>query len=131
MNKKEEGVRIDKWLWAVRIFKTRSQSTKECRRGKVLIGDIPVKPSRVIQEDEVITVKKLPVVYTYRIKKLLGKRISAKLVSEYVEDLTPEEEKNKLVRKEMSTLFIRKRGEGRPTKKERRTIERFKDSNDS
>lgn len=126
---KEEGVRIDKWLWAARIYKTRSQAAKECRKGKVLINDTPVKPSRTIQEGEEVVVRKMPVIYTFRIKKVFGKRVSAKLVSDFVEDLTPPEEKNKLSQKNLATLFIRKHGEGRPTKKDRRIIERYKNNN--
>ena len=122
----EDGVRIDKWLWAARIYKTRSLAANECRKGKVLINDIPVKPSRTIQEGEEVVVKKMPVIYTFRIKKVFGKRVSAKLVGDFVEDLTPPEEKNKLAQKNIATLFIRKRGEGRPTKKDRRIIERYK-----
>ena len=124
----EDGVRIDKWLWAARIYKTRSLAANECRKGKVLINDIPVKPSRTIQEGEEVVVKKMPVIYTFRIKKVFGKRVSAKLVGDFVEDLTPPEEKNKLARKNIATLFIRKRGEGRPTKKDRRIIERYKNN---
>ncbi len=122
---KSEDVRIDKWLWAARICKTRSKAATECKKGKILIDNVPVKPSRLVREGEIIVVRKMPVIYTYRIKKILAKRVAAKLVGAYVEDLTPQEEKDKLLRKSTTTLFIRKRGEGRPTKKERRIIERF------
>lgn len=125
---KETGIRIDKWLWAARIYKTRNQASNECKKGKVLIDNVPVKPSRIIQEGDIVTVRKMPVVYTYRIKKLISKRVSAKLVVDFIEDLTPVEEKDKLVQKSTSVLFIRKRGEGRPTKKERRVIDRLKNT---
>ena len=125
---KEDGVRIDKWLWAARIYKTRNLAANECRKGKVLINDIPVKPSRTIEEGEIVAVRKMPVIYTFRIKKVFGKRVSAKLVSDFVEDLTPQEEKNKLAQKKKDTLFIRKRGKGKKKKKERRIIERLKNN---
>ncbi len=125
LEKKEEGVRIDKWLWAARIFKTRSQAANACKKGKVLIDNVPVKPSRLVREGEIIVVRRMPVIYTYRIKKMLAKRVSAKLVGTFVEDLTSQEERDKLLQKNATTLFIRKRGEGRPTKKERRVIERY------
>ena len=128
MGTEEEVVRIDKWLWAARICKTRSQAANECRKGKILIDHMPVKPSRLVREGETIVVRRMPVIYTYRIKKMVAKRVSAKLVAAYVEDLTPEEEKDKLLQKSSTTLFIRKRGEGRPTKKDRRIIERYRNS---
>ncbi len=124
----EEGVRIDKWLWAARICKTRSQAASECRKGKILIDNLPVKPSRLVREGEIIIVRRMPVIYTYRIKKMLAKRVSAKLVPDFVEDLTPEEEKQKLLKKSTTTLFVRKHGEGRPTKKDRRIIARYMNS---
>ena len=123
---KETGVRIDRWLWAARIFKTRSQAASECKKGKILIDNIPVKPSHLIEEGEIIVVRKMPVIYTYRVKKIFAKRVSAKLVADFVEDLTADEEKDKLIQRSTTTLFIRRHGEGRPTKKERRVIERYK-----
>ena len=120
-------LRIDKYLWAVRVFKTRSQATDACRKGKVIIDEIRVKPSRVVKVGDVIRVKRNPVVYSYRVTKLLGKRLSAKLVVDYVENITPEEELKKLEVKE--TFFIKRdRGAGRPTKKERRTIDKLRSS---
>ena len=103
---------------------TRSLATDACRKGKVIIDEIQVKPSRVVKEDDVINVKRNPVVYSYRVKKLLGKRLSAKLVVDYVENITPEEELKKLEVKE--TFFVRRdKGLGRPTKKERRIIDKL------
>jgi ribosome-associated heat shock protein Hsp15 len=122
-------IRIDKYLWAVRVFKTRSQATEACRRGKVIIDGIQVKPSRIVKEDDVIRVKRTPVVYSYRVKKLLGKRLSAKGIVDYVDNITPEEELKKLEVKE--TFFIRRdKGTGRPTKKERRIIEKLRRSDE-
>jgi ribosome-associated heat shock protein Hsp15 len=124
-----KDIRIDKYLWAVRVFKTRSQATDACRRGRVIMDEIQVKPSRVVKEGDVIHVKRNPVVYSYRVKKLLGKRLSAKLIVDYVENITPEEELKKLEVKE--TFFVRRdRGTGRPTKKERRIIDKLRRSDE-
>jgi ribosome-associated heat shock protein Hsp15 len=122
-----EKVRIDKWLWAVRIFKTRSMAATACRKGKVIIDNLPVKPSRNVLLDEIINVKKPPVIFTYRIKGLPLKRLSAKLAKECFEDLTPQEESDKLKVKELPGFGYRKRGDGRPTKKERRIIDKYND----
>jgi len=125
VNRESEEVRVDKYLWAVRIFKTRSQATDACRKGKVIIDDVQVKPSRVVKQGDVIQVKRNPVVYSYRVTKLLGNRLSAKLVVDYVENITPEEELKKLEVKE--TFFVKRdKGAGRPTKKERRTIDKLR-----
>lgn len=122
----EENLRIDKWLWAVRIFKTRSQAAEACKKGKILIDDIQVKPSRILKEGEIVFVKKLPVVYQYKVLGLLGKRQSAKNIVDYVEDITPDEEKNKLDLTKHTGFEIRDRGLGRPTKRERRLIDELK-----
>lgn len=120
-------VRIDKYLWAVRIFKTRSMATAACHKGRVIIGGIPVKPSRVVKVNDIIEVKRAPVIYSYRVKELLGKRLSARMVAGYVENITPEEELMKL--KQTDTFFVRRdKGAGRPTKKERRMINKLKKS---
>ena len=120
-------IRFDKWLWAVRIYKTRSMATAACRKGRVIIDNLPVKPSGNVSLDEIINVKKPPVIFTYRIKKLPLKRLSAKLAKECFDDLTPQEEFNKLKVKELPGFGYRKRGEGRPTKKERRIIDKYND----
>ncbi len=122
----ESLVRIDKWLWAVRIFKTRNQATTACKKGKILIKNKPVKPSRIIDIDDIVVIKKLPVVYTYRVKELLEKRVAARQVNQYIEDLTSDEELKKLKIRQMQNFFIREKGMGRPTKKERRTLDRLK-----
>ena len=122
-------VRIDKWLWATRIYKTRSQATEACKKGKVIINKIPVKPSRIVKIGEEIQVKKLPVIYTYKVKGLLEKRISAQLVHDYMKDLTSNIELQKLKLKN-DNFFVREKGSGRPTKKERRIIENLKNNND-
>lgn len=120
-------MRIDKWLWAVRIYKTRSQASEACKKGRIIIDNIPVKPSREIKLGDVIIVRKMPVLYTFKVKELTERRLSAKLVKDYYEDLTSVDELNKLQVNE--TIFIKRdRGAGRPTKKERRIIDKIKNS---
>jgi ribosome-associated heat shock protein Hsp15 len=117
-----EPVRIDKWLWAVRIFKTRSQATEACRKGKVSVGNLPIKPSREVHPGEVITVRKSPVTYSYKVLALAEKRMSAKLAVSYVDDITPPEELETLTLQKQINWISRDRGTGRPTKKERRKL---------
>jgi len=121
----EEEVRIDKWLWAVRIYKTRSMATSEIQKGRVTINGIAPKPSRIVKPGEIITVRKPPVTYTYRVKGLLHNRVSAKIAKEYVDDLTPPEEIQKFYQQRLQTNLRREKGSGRPTKKERRQIEKL------
>lgn len=122
----EEPVRIDKWLWAVRIFKSRSIATEECKKGHITIDGISVKPSRIPKVGDIIHVRKNPVTFSYKVIGILGKRVSAHLVPEYMEDVTPPEVLKVLeIRKQMSN-FDRDRGAGRPTKKDRRDIDQFK-----
>lgn len=118
-------VRIDKFLWAVRIYKTRSLASEECRKGRILISNIQVKPSRLINPGDLITVKKMPVVYTYRVINPIENRVSAKMAPGFVEDLTPEDEKVKLKLGVTGSSSYREKGTGRPTKKERRTLDKF------
>jgi ribosome-associated heat shock protein Hsp15 len=122
----EKNLRIDKWLWAVRIFKTRSQAAEACKKGRILIDDVQVKPSRVLKIGEIVFVKRPPVTYQYKVLGLLGKRQAATIVAEYVEDITPEEEKVKLEMKRHAGFEVRDRGVGRPTKKQRRLIDELK-----
>jgi ribosome-associated heat shock protein Hsp15 len=118
-----EGVRIDKWLWAVRIFKSRSLATDYCKRGRVLIRDEAVKPSRNIHIGDVILVRKPPLTLTYRVNGLIEKRGSATLAAENVTDLTPPEEIERVRHARENAFFVRDRGTGRPTKKDRRDID--------
>jgi len=120
-------VRIDKFLWAVRLYKTRSLAAEACLIGRIAIKDLPVKPSRVIRTHEIITVKKPPVTYTYEIVSVVENRVSSRLVQDYLTDLTSEDEKLKLSIREAVIPGYRKRGTGRPTKKERRSIDTWKD----
>ena len=117
--------RIDKFLWSVRIYKTRSMATDACRKGRVIINDIPVKPSRQVTAGEIINVRKAPVLYTYRIKNIPRSRVAAKLVEDYIDDRTPGEEKDRLKMKEMTQVRYRYKGSGRPTKKERRDLDKL------
>ena len=115
-------VRIDKYLWAVRVFKTRSLAAEACKKGRVLVDHMPVKPSRMVGEGDEISVKKLPVVYSYRVKDPIEKRVGAKIVDHHVEDITPQEELDKLQLQD--DFFVqRDRGAGRPTKKDRSLLE--------
>lgn len=122
-----KDIRIDKFLWAVRIFKTRSMATEACRKGRVLINNAEAKPSHSVTPGDIISVKKMPLLWSYRVKEPLGNRVSAKMVSQYLEDITPEEEKIKLDIKRAANFGSREKGTGRPTKKERRTLDRFRD----
>ena len=116
------AVRIDKYLWAVRIFKTRALAAEACKKGHVSMNDMSVKPSRTVSEGHVIKVRKMPVIYSYRVKEPIEKRVGAKVVGQHLEDITSREELQKL---EMQDDFYikRDRGAGRPTKKERRLLD--------
>lgn len=117
-----EKSRIDKWLWAVRVYKTRSLAAEACKKGRILIGGMEVKPSREIRPGDVILVRKLPVVYTYKVLQLVENRLPAARVKEFAEDITSPEELQKLQIRE-TVFFKRDRGTGRPTKKERRLLD--------
>ncbi len=122
----ERTVRIDKWLWSIRAYKTRSLAADACKGNKITVGGMSVKPSREVTEGDIVTIKKPPVIYTFRVLAPLGSRVGAKDVHLYAENLTPEEELLKLTVKVMPTL-ARDRGTGRPTKKERREIDSLMD----
>lgn len=125
----ESSVRIDKWLWAVRVFKTRSMASDACRSGKVLIGGQEVKPSREIRINDVVAVRINPqFTRTIVVLKSLNNRVGAKLVPEFANDITPPEEFEKLKLINEMNAEKRDRGIGRPTKKERRLIDKLKDT---
>jgi ribosome-associated heat shock protein Hsp15 len=120
----EQGtVRIDKWLWAVRLFKTRSLSAEACRSGKVSIKDIHVKASREVKINDIIVINQQPVIRTVKVLSLLRNRVSAKLVPLNMEDLTPASEFEKIEVRKAAAFVYRPRGTGRPTKKDRRDME--------
>ncbi len=123
----KEQIRIDKWLWAVRLFKTRTLAANECFKGRVLLNGNPVKPSHIVNVNEIIIVRKPPVIHTYKVKNILKNRVSAKVVKDYAEDLTSDEELNKLELAKININFQRDPGTGRPTKKDRRKIEKLKE----
>ncbi len=121
-------VRIDKYLWAIRVFKTRTEATEACNGGKVKVGGVNAKPSKDVRPGDIINVRKGAVNYTFKVIDGLEKRVGAKVVPEYAENLTPEEELQKL-RAPVETFFVsRDRGTGRPTKKDRREIEQLWDT---
>ena len=125
-------VRIDKFLWSVRIFKTRSLASDECRKGRIVINGVQVKPSRIVVINELITVRKPPVIFTYRVIEPIENRVSAKLVDQFVEDITSAEERAKLDIRQSIAVGYRDKGTGRPTKKERRLIDKLnEDFNDN
>lgn len=124
-NTDQKPVRIDKFLWAVRLYKTRSLATDACQKGRILLKGLPVKASKEITGNSIITVRKPPVEYSYRIIKTTVNRLSPKLVPEYLEDLTPEKEKEKLILQRTAYTGYRIPGTGRPTKKDRRSIEKW------
>ncbi|MCF0176381.1 MAG: RNA-binding S4 domain-containing protein [Bacteroidales bacterium] len=118
-----EGVRIDKYLWAIRAFKTRTEATDACKGGKIRVNGLDIKPSRNVQIGDLISVRKGAVSYTWKVLQLLEKRVGAQLVAQYAENLTPEEELMKL-RAPVETFFLRReRGTGRPTKRDRRQMD--------
>ena len=126
----DNAVRIDKWLWAVRIYKTRSMATEACRKGHVSIGDIQVKPSRNIHSEEIIKVRKSPITRTFKVLQLAEKRMAASLTLSYIEDITPPGELEILEMQKHMHWIVRDRGTGRPTKKERRDLDEFFDWDD-
>lgn len=123
----EEDIRIDKWLWSVRLYKTRSIATEECKKGRITIDGIAVKPSRVPKIGDIVKVRKIPVTYSFRIKGMPSGRVGAKLVIDYMQDITSPEELKILEMQKNSGYLGRDRGTGRPTKKDRRDIDSFLD----
>lgn len=120
-----EEVRVDKWLWAVRIYKTRSQATEACKKGHVFIQNLPVKPSRAVHPGEIIKVRKPPIERSFKILGLSEKRMSAKMSEEFVEDVTTPEELELLEMQKNMRWISREKGTGRPTKKDRRDLDDF------
>lgn len=125
-----DEVRIDKWLWAVRVFKTRSVASEACKKGRVLIGNVAVKPSRNIRTGEIIDVKKPPITFSFKVLALTDKRMGAAKVPGFMENVTPPDQYELLELNRISGFVDRQRGTGRPTKKERRDLEQFTDSLD-
>ncbi len=122
----QESYRVDKWLWEVRLFKTRSLATDACKAGKIKMDGINIKPAKELKAGDVISVSLNPLFKTVKVLQFPKSRLGAKLVPEYMEDLTPQEEYNRVKLIEAANSEYRQRGVGRPTKKSRRMIDRLK-----
>ena len=122
-----ETARIDKWLWASRIFKTRSIAADACKNGRVVVNNANVKPSRPLKVGEVVHVRKPPITYSFRVLKCIEQRVGAKLVPEIYENVTDPKQYDLLEMSRISGFIDRQRGTGRPTKKDRRAMDAFTD----
>lgn len=127
--------RVDKWLWTVRVFKTRTISTEACKKGKVTVGpsidnSVIAKPSREIKPGDIVHVKKSPIIWSFRVKALTNNRLGAKLVPDYMENVTEKGQLDLLEMVKISGFVDRRKGLGRPTKKEGRELSRFQESAD-
>ena len=118
-------IRIDKWLWAVRLYKTRSLASEACKKGKVLVQNVQVKPSRVVKVGDIIQIKRNPVLYSFKVLALAQNRMNAKLVPEFMEDVTTPDQLELIELGKIASQTGRARGAGRPTKKERRDLVDF------
>lgn len=117
--------RIDKWLWASRIFKTRTIASEACKKGRISINGTQVKPARMVKPGDVIQVRKPPVTYSFKVLQAIEKRVGAKLVPEIMENVTTPDQYELLEMSKISGFVDRARGTGRPTKKDRRSMEEF------
>ena len=121
-------VRVDKWLWAMRVFKTRTVATEACKKGRVYVGNAIAKPSRTIKVGDVVDVRKPPVTYSFKVLALTQNRLGAKLVPDYMENITPKSELDLLEIVKISGFIDRRKGLGRPTKREGRDLAQFTES---
>jgi ribosome-associated heat shock protein Hsp15 len=119
--------RIDKWLWAARIFKTRSIAVDACKNGRITIGGVNVKPSHTIKAGEIISVKKPPITYSFKVLKCIEQRVGAKLIPDIYENVTDPKQYELLEMSRITGFVDRARGTGRPTKKDRRALDAFVD----
>ena len=119
-------IRLDKFLWCVRLCKTRNISYNLCKKNKIKINDIIAKPSKKVNIDDIVKINKNHIFFEYEILKLLNKRVSAALIKNYIKDITPLEELDKLKIKNIYPVVFREKGQGRPTKKERRILKKNK-----
>lgn len=126
MPKTEE--RIDKWLWCMRVFKTRTIATDACKKGRVTMGGAILKPSRTVKVGDVVDVRKPPITYTFRVKAIPSGRLGAKLVPEYLENITPQSQYDLLEMTRISGFVDRRKGLGRPTKRDAREMASFKEA---
>ncbi len=120
-----EEARVDKWLWAARIFKTRTIAADACKNGRVAVNGVNVKPSRMVKVEDIISVRKPPVTFSFRLLKPIEQRVGAKLLPEIYENVTPQDQYDLLEMTRISGFVDRARGTGRPTKKDRRQIDAF------
>ena len=120
-----DEARIDKWLWASRIFKTRTIAADACKNGRVMVNNVLVKPSRMVKVGDVISVRKPPVTYSFRILKTIEQRVGAKLLPDIYENITTPDQYELLEMNRISGFVDRARGTGRPTKKDRRAMDAF------
>ena len=123
-----DTVRLDKYLWAIRVFKTRSDATDACNGNKVKIGGVNAKPSKPVKPGDVLEIRKGSALFSYRILKLTESRMGAQLVPDFAEDLTPESERAKLHAPRETIVLQRDRGAGRPTKRDRRQLDELMDA---
>jgi ribosome-associated heat shock protein Hsp15 len=117
--------RIDKWLWAARIFKTRTIAAAACKKGQVSLGGVQLKASRMIKAGDVISVRKPPITYSFRVLQPIERRVGAKLIPEVLENVTTPDQYELLEMSKISGFVGRAKGTGRPTKKDRRSLEDF------
>ncbi|MBP5559928.1 MAG: RNA-binding S4 domain-containing protein [Bacteroidales bacterium] len=122
-----DSIRLDKYLWAVRIYKTRSEATDACNGNKVRIGGVPAKPGKAVKIGDTVEVHKGPATLTYKVLQLASSRMGAQLVPDYLEDLTPESEHAKFHAPRETIVLHRDKGAGRPTKKDRRELDHLMD----
>ena len=121
----KDEARLDKWLWAARIFKTRTIAAAACKKGQVSMKGAQLKPSRIIRVGDIIDVRKPPITYSFRVLQAIEKRVGAKLVPEVMENVTTPEQYELLEMAKISGFIGRAKGLGRPTKKDRRSLDEF------
>lgn len=127
MSTQANEARLDKWLWAARIYKTRTLAADACKNGRVMINGAQAKPSRMVKVGDEVSVKKSPITYTFRVKQTIEKRVGAKLIPDVLENVTSAEQYELLEMSRISGFVNRARGTGRPTKKDRRALDEFAD----
>lgn len=125
MSTQANEARLDKWLWAARIYKTRTLAADACKNGRVMINGAQAKPSRTVKVGDEVSVKKSPITYTFRVKQTIEKRVGAKLIPDVLENVTSAEQYELLEMSRISGFVNRARGTGRPTKKDRRALDEF------
>lgn len=118
-------VRIDKWIWAMRLFKTRTIAAEACKKGRVMINDVVAKPSRMVKVGDTVSVRRPPITYSFQVLALTENRLGAKLVPDYMRDVTPAEQMHLLDVVKISGFIDRRKGLGRPTKRDARDLASF------